>query len=258
MIVIFLLLLLYRYNLIVPESKGLPVLLYHKISESISDDLTVSVSMFEDQIKYLKQENYNSVSLSELINYVYHNSPLPENPVIISFDDGYLNNLEYALPVLKKYNFKSVIFLPVKFINDKNKWDEGNELLLSASQISTMSNENFEFGIHSFSHTNFKNLTSKEIENEITQSINTLNDLKINFTPAFAYPYGGRPENSTVYQNMIDAFKNYNIKLAFRIGNRINPLPIRNKFEIKRISVNGNDSIKNFIIKVKKGRIKQF
>ncbi|HCN38418.1 MAG TPA: polysaccharide deacetylase, partial [Bacteroidetes bacterium] len=88
LILILLILILYRFNVIVPESKGLPVLLYHKISQSENNELTVNISEFENQIKYLKENSYKPITLTELIDNIYSDIPLPENPVLITFDDG--------------------------------------------------------------------------------------------------------------------------------------------------------------------------
>lgn len=258
LILIFLILILYRFNVIVPESKGLPVLLYHKISQSEINELTVSISEFENQIKYLKENSYNPVTLNQLIDNIYSDIHLSVNPVLITFDDGYKNNIEFALPVLKKYNFKASIFLPVSFIGKTNLWDEGNEKLLDIEEIKKLHNDTLEFGLHSYSHKNFKNITSEEIKQEISKCISTLKNSGIKFTPAFAYPYGGRPVSKSTYLDMLNEFKNYGIKIALRIGNRVNKLPITNKFEIKRISVSGFDNLENFKTKLKKGRLRQF
>ncbi|MBE2256755.1 MAG: polysaccharide deacetylase family protein [Ignavibacteria bacterium] len=258
LILILLILILYRFNVIVPESKGLPVLLYHKISQSENNELTVTNSEFENQIKYLKENSYNPITLTELIDNIYSDIPLPENPVLITFDDGYKNNIEFALPVLKKYNFKASIFLPVSFIGKTNLWDDGNEKLLNIEEIKNLHNDTFEFGLHSFSHKNFKNIPADEIKQDISECVSTLKNSGIKFTPAFAYPYGGRPKNKLTYNEMLNAFQDNEIKISFRIGNRVNKLPISNKFEIKRISISGYDNLVNFKTKLRKGRLKQF
>lgn len=86
-----------------------PIIMYHSVKKSnISGDYIVSVETLENDMKYLDENGYTAVFVSELADYVYDNIPLPEKPVVITFDDGQLNNMEYVLPLLKKYNMKAV------------------------------------------------------------------------------------------------------------------------------------------------------
>ena len=89
------------------------------------------------------------------------------------------------------------------------------------------------------------------------QSISAFRHSGIPFVPAFAYPYGGRPKNKEIYAHMVRVFSSMGIKLAFRIGNRVNKLPLKNYFEVKRISIQGSDSMWTFKTKLLKGREKQ-
>lgn len=91
-------------------SKDIPILMYHHISETDVNDMTVTPSEFEDQIRALRDDGYNAISFSELYDYVTGNGTLPTNPIIITFDDGYYSNYEYAYPVLKKYGMCATIF----------------------------------------------------------------------------------------------------------------------------------------------------
>lgn len=258
LILILLILILYRYNVLVPETIGLPVLLYHKISQNEINELTVTVSEFENHLKFLKKNSYNPITLTELIENIYSDIPLPENPVMITFDDGYKNNIEFALPLLKKYDCKASIFLPVAFIGKTNLWDDGNEKLLNNEEIINLNNDIIQFGLHSFSHKNFKKIPSDEIKQDIAKCVSTLKNFGIKFIPAFAYPYGGRPKNKSTYEEILNAFQDNGIKIAFRIGNKVNKLPISNKFEIKRISISGYDNLEKFKTKLRKGRLRQF
>lgn len=87
-----------------------PILMYHHLAGE-SSDTTVTPEAFEAQIKALYDSGYTSISVDELISYVDGYSELPEKPVLITFDDGYLSNYELAFPILKKYNMKAAIFV---------------------------------------------------------------------------------------------------------------------------------------------------
>ena len=88
----------------------MPILMYHgfTISQKTSD-YVINIQDFENDIIYLKENGFSFINTQDLINYVYHNKTLPKKPVMITFDDGYLNNYTYAFPVIKKHNVKVVI-----------------------------------------------------------------------------------------------------------------------------------------------------
>ena len=78
-------------------------------------DYVLSPIELEKDIVYLKNNGYEAVFVSQLIDYVENGTELPEKPVIISFDDGDYNNLTYVLPLLKKYSFKATISIVGKY-----------------------------------------------------------------------------------------------------------------------------------------------
>ncbi|MBR4950024.1 MAG: polysaccharide deacetylase family protein [Clostridia bacterium] len=89
--------------------KTLPVLLYHNIDTVSENAATISLSLFESHIKALKNEGYTAVTFQDIIDFVKKGTPLPEKPIIITFDDGYTSNLKYAGPIFEKYNMKGAI-----------------------------------------------------------------------------------------------------------------------------------------------------
>ncbi|MBO5142922.1 MAG: polysaccharide deacetylase family protein [Clostridia bacterium] len=92
-------------------SKKVPIITYHSLVTESSSNSEISPETFEKQIKTLKENGYTSVTFDELVSYVYEGKELPEKPICITFDDGYLNNYEVAYPILKKYNMKATIFV---------------------------------------------------------------------------------------------------------------------------------------------------
>ena len=89
----------------------LPILMYHSLTDKASNvnTYTVPQSGFEADLKYLQDNGYTTVLMSEVIDYVDGKGDLPEKPVVLSFDDGFRNNLTIGLPLLEKYNMKAVI-----------------------------------------------------------------------------------------------------------------------------------------------------
>lgn len=95
------------------EAKKVPVLMYHHLSEKASEwnSLTVSPKKFKEDMQMLKKEGYTAVHLSQLVDFVYNGTPLPEKPIVITFDDGYASNYQYAYPILKELDMKATIFM---------------------------------------------------------------------------------------------------------------------------------------------------
>ncbi len=90
---------------------SLPIIMYHHVLKDPSrqGEYVVSPQMLEEDFAYLKELGYESVVVQDLIAYVQDGAPLPEKPIMITFDDGYLSNLVYAYPLLEKYDLKAVI-----------------------------------------------------------------------------------------------------------------------------------------------------
>ncbi len=93
---------------------SVPVLLYHHINEE-----GIPPELFEEQLKFLKEEGYRSIGLEELGLYMKEGKKDWQKAVCITFDDGYLDNWVYAYPLLKKYNFKAILFLATWMVEEE-------------------------------------------------------------------------------------------------------------------------------------------
>ena len=103
-------------------STQVPILMYHHLSEDVTNSEMVSPEQFEAQIRALSEAGYTGVSFDELQAYVLRGEPLPEKPVVITFDDGYRSNYTLAYPILQKYGMKATIFaVGVSFGTDHYK-----------------------------------------------------------------------------------------------------------------------------------------
>ena len=102
----------YTYVLATATTQGIkvPIIMYHSVLKSRSNTYIVNPSVIENDFKYIKENGYTTITITDLINYVYNDSPLPEKPIIITFDDGHYNNLGYVLPLLEKYD---MVFIPI-------------------------------------------------------------------------------------------------------------------------------------------------
>ena len=95
----------------IPTSIKLPILMYHALTTdpALASDTTVTVEAFEEQIATLTALGYTSIFFGELRDYVKNGKPLPEKPIMITFDDGYSSNLELGGPILSKYGQKATV-----------------------------------------------------------------------------------------------------------------------------------------------------
>ncbi|MCL2856776.1 MAG: polysaccharide deacetylase family protein [Oscillospiraceae bacterium] len=86
-----------------------PIIMYHSLLEKKTNEWNIFPSAFEKDLAYLAESGYTTVGVSELIDYVYHSIPLPEKPIVLTFDDGYYNNYSQGMPLLEKYDMKMVL-----------------------------------------------------------------------------------------------------------------------------------------------------
>ena len=108
------------------DSVVVPIVMYHSVLKSRSGKYIVHPETLESDFKYIQSKGYTTITMTNLIDYVYNDVALPEKPIIISFDDGYYNNLSYAVPLLHKYNMKAVISIVGQYTNTFSKSDEAN------------------------------------------------------------------------------------------------------------------------------------
>ena len=91
-------------------SRDVPVLMWHNLAEESSGDMTISVDTFRAQIEALHEAGFKTVSLQQLYDYVHFGTELPGKPIVLTFDDGYFSNYEYAFPILQEYDMQATIF----------------------------------------------------------------------------------------------------------------------------------------------------
>lgn len=102
------------------DSVQVPIIMYHGIlkEEKRQGKFVISPSEFESDLRYLQEQGYTTIVMQDLINYVKEGTPLPDKPIMLTFDDGYFNNFVYAFPLLKAYNSK-MVFSPIgRFVDE--------------------------------------------------------------------------------------------------------------------------------------------
>jgi len=169
----------------------IPVLMYHKIGDTEDSPWWVTSRDFENHLKGLRSRGYTSIRPSDLAANRRWGWPLPAKPVIITFDDGYLNILETAEPLLKQYGFQGVCYLITGQVSESprtRKTFEGTPILSWPEVCAMQARGSVVFGGHSRSHANLRALADPRDE-----IVGCYRDLRKRggFTPeGFCYPYG--------------------------------------------------------------------
>src|SRR5438067_11618658 len=99
--------------------RSLRVLMYHKVNDLPGNPLTMPVSLFDEQMDQLRELGYTVVDLDAVLAHYVEGLPLPQRAVLITFDDGYYDNLENAARVLQKYGYPAVLFVPLGYLGDR-------------------------------------------------------------------------------------------------------------------------------------------
>lgn len=179
------------------SGRGLPVLLYHHIGPArpgTRPALTVSSEKFDRQVRWLARCGYVGIRPSDWLRWLREGTGLPQKAVLITFDDGYADLAEHALPVLRRHEFGAVVFIVTGQVGGTNKWDEARgsatHRLMTADQIRYWATQGIEFGAHSRTHVDLTTLTPNELSGEILGSRDDLTKLLGSPVISFAYPYG--------------------------------------------------------------------
>lgn len=93
--------------------------MYHKVSTDKKDFLTVSVEQLDEQLKHLQSVGFQYVTTQQVLDFYKKDAPLPPNPILLTFDDGFQNNLTLAYPILKKYGAKATLFIASSFVGNE-------------------------------------------------------------------------------------------------------------------------------------------
>ncbi|MDY6824166.1 MAG: polysaccharide deacetylase family protein [Thermodesulfobacteriota bacterium] len=204
----------------------IPILEYHDISEkpentqSFHSPYVLSIHTFYDQLKWLYQNRFQTISIDDL--FTNHN--INNKSIIITFDDGHISNYEYAFPILKKFNFQATFFLVADFI--------GRENYLTVEHIREMASASMHFESHSLTHSYLIAMEKKAIAFEITQSKKAIENITGIRPRHFCIPYGFY--NKTLLQFIKNA--GYESAVTERVGyyfSNNKPFKVLPRFTIK-------------------------
>jgi peptidoglycan/xylan/chitin deacetylase (PgdA/CDA1 family) len=218
----------------------LPVLMYHQIwpdGAYVPSDFVVAKSVFRHQMQYLAENGFTTPSAAELLER--NGASAGKKRVLITFDDGYRNNAEQALPVLKEFGFRGVISLVGDRTLTTNLWDAHKGIpagdLMSREEILAVDAEGVvEFASHSYGHKSLPGLNDEQLEEELVGSKLQLESLLGHPVTLFTYPYGDL--NERVKQ----AVQRAGYRCAFAVHS--GPMDFfGDLFEIRRVIIKNRD-----------------
>jgi peptidoglycan/xylan/chitin deacetylase (PgdA/CDA1 family) len=174
------------------EKASLPILMYHHITHLQPNAtatwrmLTVTPEAFEAQVNWLADNGYHTIYFSDLVAYFQAGVPLPEKPIILTFDDGWTDDYTVAFPILQRHCMVGTFFPPVAWVNRSN-----GSKVMTWPMIEEMSRGGMEFGSHTINHYLLNEQTAQRITEELVGSKAALEQHVVLPIVALAYPGGG-------------------------------------------------------------------
>ncbi|MEZ0326363.1 MAG: polysaccharide deacetylase family protein [Fimbriimonas sp.] len=172
-----------------------PILMYHRIAplnpQSVVKGHYVHPKMFARQMGVLARLGYQAVPLRDLYD---SDKTLPSKAVVVTFDDGYKNFSDNALPALISHSFASTVFLVANLIGKSNEWDQGRgdvkEPLMGLQEIEMAADNGTEIGSHTLDHADLTAVDTAEAWRQIAESKAVLEKVLGTEVGSFCYPYG--------------------------------------------------------------------
>ncbi|WP_425058564.1 hypothetical protein SCACP_32210 [Sporomusa carbonis] len=226
--------------------KRIPILMYHRIATVPGERNSLPAEKFKEQLDYLKEHGYNTITLNDLYNYYVKEAPLPSRPVILTFDDGYEDNFSTALPMLRERNMKATVFPIANWVGRENKWENFNQKVTQTmdwDKLREWKAAGMEIGSHTLNHPFLTQCDENRLEQEIMTSKMILQEKlgdKIDF---LCYPYGFFDDKT------IAVTKKSGYKGALAIFDNV-PLWHQDMFALPRIPISSKQPLWEFALKV--------
>lgn len=222
--------------------RQVPVLCYHHIrdpkpgqSETFKS-YSVSPSQFAEQMKALHDSGYQTILPDQLYNYLAFGDPLPEKPVMLTFDDTDAEQYSIGAKEMDKYGFKGVFFIMTISINRPR--------YMTKDELKELSKNGHAIESHTWDHKNVRKYGPEDFENQLMKPKKTIEEITGRSAAYFAYPYGIWDENA------IELLKKADFRLSFILSTKrdsANPL-----YTVRRMIVPGQWSTKGMMQAMKK------
>lgn len=215
---------------------AIPVLNYHGVDHNPKNSLIIEPDKFAQQMNYLKEHQFTPLTLDDFFLVLEGRQPSPPKPILITFDDGYANNYEHAMPILKKHRFPATLFMSPGAV--------GQDGYLNWNQTKQMHEAGWDVQPHGMTHPHLPKLSAEQQEGEIVKSRKLIEEQLGTKADVFCYPYG------EFNKHTLTILKENGFRYAFTIqqGKTTSKQP---PLELKRIYVNGKDSLETWSERLK-------
>lgn len=126
--------------------ESLPIFTYHHVDPKLKNDIAITPAVFEAQLKVLRDGGYHTITARQLVDHQRVGTPLPDKPVMITFDDGWRNQFTYAAPLLKKYGFTATFFINPQPIAS------GYGAYMTADMVKALARDGYDIESHTWRH----------------------------------------------------------------------------------------------------------
>ena len=172
-----------------------PVLMYHSVSDTPTAPtraLSVRPAMFAAQLRYLRNQGFKGLTFGELCQRRRAGQPLPARPIVLTFDDGYADLIEEALPIMIEQGFSATVFVTTGWLGGAARHAAGTppDRMLSWGQLAELSSVGVEVAAHSHSHPQLDQISEPSLWVELASSRRLLEDRLGHPVSSLAYPYG--------------------------------------------------------------------
>jgi len=177
--------------------RSVPILTYHRIGPPVPPHFSnvVTPHAFAGQMAWLSRRGYVTISLDDLLAARQAGGPLPRRSVVLTFDDGFADCVQYALPVLQRHGYTATFFLVAGLVGGRSLWhrhSRGADLpLLTWGDARRMVNQGFTCGAHSLTHPLLTELDTEPCKRELAEGRALLEERLQCPVRHLAYPYGG-------------------------------------------------------------------
>ncbi|MHB8381202.1 MAG: polysaccharide deacetylase family protein, partial [Candidatus Binataceae bacterium] len=199
---------------------------------------------FEVQIRWLARHGYQSIRARDLLCWQRGGTALPARPVLLTFDDGFEDLAEHALPVLRRYGFTATVFVITGLSGGDGMFEERR--VMTREQIRYWAGEGIEFGSHTRTHADLTVLDSSALESEIAGSADDLRKILDRPVELFAYPYG---RISAAAQRIVGRFYAAAFTCEEGLNDRATDLSL-----LRRTIVHPKDTLPEFSARLRFGR----
>ena len=202
------------------DQRVLRVLMYHKVNDLRGNPVTVPVALFEEQMAQIRDLGYRVVSADAVLDHFTRGVALPPKAVLITFDDGYRDNLRNAAPVLQRFGYPAVVFVPIGYLDSVRPLPHEEHLVargivnptLGWAELAELEAAGIRVESHGISHRPLANLEIDEAAREITLSKLRLEERLGRPVRAFAFVKGSEADYRPVHLSLL---KQAGYELAF-------------------------------------------